>query len=80
MISLIIQGTLFAKRLDEAIAMSTKQTDVFRQLCSTFPRATISKWEAMVTTWNRNPKAPNPYAEPKTGMIPATRANMHPHD
>lgn len=48
--------------------MSEKQTGIFRQLCTTFPPATIRKWEAMVLAWNANPKAPNPYAESKNGM------------
>lgn len=48
--------------------MSLKQTDIFRQLCATFPMVTIRKWEAMVIAWNANPKAPNPYAESKNGV------------
>jgi hypothetical protein len=48
--------------------MSAKQTDVFNKLSATFLPETIEKWEKMVTTWNANPKAPNPYREPKGGM------------
>ena len=44
--------------------MSTKQSEVFQQLSATFSPETVANWEAMVTAWNVNPKAPNPYAEP----------------
>jgi hypothetical protein len=60
-------GTLFMKRLLAAQKMSAIQTDVFNQLSATFSANTIKKWEKMVVTWNANPKAPNPYKEPKSG-------------
>ncbi len=63
-------GKLFSKRLLEASTMSVKQTDVFNQLSTSFHPATVSKWEKMVSTWNANPKAPNPYAEPNGGKLP----------
>jgi hypothetical protein len=46
--------------------MSAKQSEVFQQLSETFSPEAVSNWEAMVTAWNMNPKAPNPYAEPKS--------------
>jgi hypothetical protein len=66
--SLVKLGTFFLKRFKEAFNMSAKQTDVFNKLSATFLPETIEKWEKMVTTWNANPKAPNPYREPKGGM------------
>ena len=45
--------------------MSAIQTDVFDQLSATFPADIIKKWDRMVIAWNDNPKAPNPYKEPK---------------
>jgi hypothetical protein len=48
--------------------MSAKHTDIFNKLSATFLLQTIQKWEEMVTTWNANPKAPNPYWEPKGSM------------
>ena len=60
-------GTLFMKRFHEAHKMSAIQTDVFNQLSATFSTDTVRKWEKMVVTWNANPKAPNPYKEPKSG-------------
>lgn len=48
--------------------MSTKQTDIFNQLSATFSSETINKWEALVVNWNADPKAPNPYQEPKNSM------------
>ncbi|KDR65055.1 hypothetical protein GALMADRAFT_217693 [Galerina marginata CBS 339.88] len=56
--------TLFFKRFNDAYNMSAKQTGVFNQLSTTFPPATIKKWESVITTWEANPKARNPYAEP----------------
>ena len=43
--------------------MSTKQTEVFNQLSATFSTETIKKWESMITTWEANLKAQNPYVE-----------------
>ena len=45
--------------------MSIKQADTFDQLSATFLPETIAKWEAIVENWNADPKAPNPYREPK---------------
>ena len=49
--------------------MSAQQADVFNQFSATFSPAAVKKWEAMVTTWNANPKARNPYQEPRSGKI-----------
>jgi hypothetical protein len=49
--------------------MSVKQTEVFQQLSATFAPETVEKWETMVATWYSNPKAPNPYQEPKSGKL-----------
>ena len=49
--------------------MSAQQADVFEQFLATFTPAVIKKWEAMVTAWNANPKARNPYQEPKSGKL-----------
>ena len=49
--------------------MSAKQTEVFHQLSATFTPETVEKWETMVATWYSNPKAPNPYQEPKSGKL-----------
>ena len=43
--------------------MSMKQTEVFNQISATFSAMTTKKWEAMITTWEANLKAQNPYAE-----------------
>ena len=43
--------------------MSVKQTEVFNQISATFSIVTTEKWESMITTWEANPKARNPYAE-----------------
>ena len=65
---LFVLGILFLKRFKNATKMSEKQTDIFNQLSSTFTTETITKWEAMVDAWNKNPKtAPNPYREPASG-------------
>ena len=45
--------------------MSIKQADTFDQLSATFLPENIAKWEAIVENWNADPKAPNPYREPK---------------
>ena len=48
--------------------MSTRQTEVFKQLSATFTPETVAGWEAMVARWNKNQTAPNLYAEPKGGQ------------
>ena len=35
--------------------------DVFNQILAMFAPETVRKWETMVTAWNGNPRAPNPY-------------------
>jgi hypothetical protein len=60
-------GTLFLKQFKEASQLSAKQTEVFNQFSATFSPATIKKWELMITAWEANPKAPNPYEEPESG-------------
>ena len=60
-------GTLFLKRFNDAYKMSAKQKDVFNQLSATFPSTTVKRWELKITTWEANPKAQNPYAEPEGG-------------
>jgi hypothetical protein len=49
--------------------MSAQQAEVFNQFSATFSATTVKKWEAMVTAWNANPKARNPYQEPRSGKI-----------
>ena len=43
--------------------MNAKKTEVFNQLSAMFSTMTIKKWESMITTWETNPKARNPYTE-----------------
>ena len=64
-----ILGPLFLKRFKEAVKMSVQQSDIFEQFSATFSPAVVNKWEAMVTAWNVNPKAPNPYQERQSGEI-----------
>ena len=64
-----ILGPLFLKRFKEAVKMSVQQSDIFDQFSATFSPAVVTKWEAMVTAWNANPKAPNPYHERQSGEI-----------
>jgi hypothetical protein len=66
--SLGISGTLFLKHFKEVFNMSMKHTDIFNKLSATFSPESVKKWEEMFTTWNVNPKALNPYREPKGGM------------
>jgi hypothetical protein len=49
--------------------MSERQTDLFTQFSATFSAETVNKWEKMVTAWDANSKAPNPYQEPENGMF-----------
>ena len=64
-----ILGSLFLKRFKEAIKMSIHQAEVFDRFSATFSPAAIKKWEAMVTAWNANANAPNPYQEPQSGQL-----------
>lgn len=67
MLSDVLTGTLFLKRFKDAFMMSAKQTEIFNQLSATFSPEIIKKWEVMVTKWEANPQAPNPYTEPECG-------------
>jgi hypothetical protein len=59
---------LFLKRFKNAMKMSEKQSEIFNQLSGTFTSETITRWEALVVAWNKDPKnAPNPYREPPSG-------------
>ena len=64
-----ILGSLFLKRFKEAVKMSIHQADVFDRFSATFSPSTVKKWEAVVTAWNANASAPNPYQEPQSGEI-----------
>ena len=64
-----ILGSLFLKRFKEAVKMSIHQAEVFDRFSATFSPAAIKKWEAMVTAWNTNANAPNPYQEPQSGQL-----------
>ena len=64
------------KRFPEAHKMSAIQIDVFNQLSATFSVDIVKKWEKMVVTWNANPKAPNPYKEPKSSKKPCRYAQF----
>jgi DNA-binding transcriptional regulator YiaG len=46
--------------------MKKRQEEVFSQLSATFPAEVLQTWRAMVEAWEKNPKAPNPYAEPRS--------------
>jgi hypothetical protein len=59
--------TLFAKRLKEAVPMRSKHQDLFAKFSATFKPETVSVWEEMVTTWERDNTQPNPYEEPVNG-------------
>lgn len=67
--SLGMLGTLLLKRFKDAFDMSAKHTAVFNKLSATFSPETVKKWEEMVTAWNANHKAPNPYRELECGML-----------
>ena len=58
---------LTLKHFKDAFMMSAKQTEIFNQLSAMFSPEIIKKWEAMVTKWEANPQAPNPYTEPESG-------------
>jgi hypothetical protein len=62
-------GSLFLKRFQDACKMSVLQSDIFDQLSATFPPQTIQKWENMLLRWKSYPNAPNPYKEPRCGML-----------
>jgi len=62
-------GTTLRKRFNEAAEMSVKQTELFNQLSAMFSPETVNKWEEKVAKWNMNPKAPNPYQEPKSRKL-----------
>ena len=47
--------------------MSVMQSEVYNQFSATFSPPVIKKWEDMIATWEANPSAPNPYAEPENG-------------
>lgn len=45
--------------------MAKRQEEIASKISKTFSDATIKKWDDMVKRWNRDKKAPNPYAEPQ---------------
>ncbi|KIJ96214.1 hypothetical protein K443DRAFT_134179 [Laccaria amethystina LaAM-08-1] len=57
--------TLFAKRFQEAVLMSKKQTEVSDKFSEMFPSKVVNKWIKMVENWEGNPKAVNLYNEPE---------------
>lgn len=51
--------------------MAKIQRERHQELDLTFPRDVVQKWEKMVTDWNANPQAPNPYVEPIISEFPS---------
>lgn len=49
--------------------MRSKHRELFSKFSATFKPETLTKWEAMVQTWEANPQSkPNPFEEPINGM------------
>ncbi|PPR06996.1 hypothetical protein CVT24_011092 [Panaeolus cyanescens] len=59
--------THFLRRLKEAIKMQKTQEAVYSQLTATTRPSLVKKWSAMISKWESDPAAPNPYEEPKCG-------------
>lgn len=60
-------GIYLLAQLKMAITMSKMQQERHEELDSTFPSSVVQKWEEMVSNWNADPMAPNPYVEPVIG-------------
>ncbi|KDR65963.1 hypothetical protein GALMADRAFT_232763 [Galerina marginata CBS 339.88] len=61
--------TLFSKRFQEAVLMSTRHTEIFEKFSATFPPQTVARWTRMVERWEADPKASNPYDEPEEATM-----------
>ncbi|KAM6489975.1 hypothetical protein JOM56_014554 [Amanita muscaria] len=57
------------KKFKEAARMKIKHADIHQQFSGTFAPSTIKKWLAMVSDWEADPAAPNPYEEPVSDSI-----------
>ncbi|KAH7904723.1 hypothetical protein BJ138DRAFT_1138468 [Hygrophoropsis aurantiaca] len=54
-----------------ALEMQVKHQRLFEKLTATFDAELIVKWEALVTDWENNPRAPNPFEEKQSGATMA---------
>ena len=59
----MLLGVYLLAQLKTAIAMSKTHRERHDELNSTFPSSVVQKWEKLVSDWNANPSAPNPYVE-----------------
>ena len=62
--SLFSQGSHLATQLGIAVQMAQEQHNRHKEFTATFPADTIRKWSGMVTAWNQDSRATNPYMEP----------------
>lgn len=62
-------GDSFLKQMKKAVDMRTKQRDAFDKFNATFTEETVEKWDKMVSAWDADIKAPNPYNEPAAGKF-----------
>jgi hypothetical protein len=47
--------------------MAKRQQENHEELDATFPRDVVQKWETMISDWNADHSAPDPYVEPVVG-------------
>lgn len=59
--------------MKKAVKMSANQRAAFNKFNETFTEETVEKWDKMVSTWDADIQAPNPYEEPAAGMLICNR-------
>jgi hypothetical protein len=64
---LFCSGTSLATQLRKATRMAREHKCRHAEFTTTFPAHTMQEWQDMVTAWNNDPQAPNPYTEPVIG-------------
>jgi len=67
-ICLFFLGTLFKKRIADAIKMQAKHEEIFEKFSARFDETLIEKWKKIVEAWEADPSKPNPYKEKITCM------------
>ena len=58
-----ITGSLFAKRLEDAVQMRKTHTEAFKEFSSLFPDKAVEEWTHAVSEWESNRNTENPFAE-----------------
>lgn len=71
MLTLLLTGSFYPTKLDDAIEMCAAHQEAFEKFDNTIPKSVSDEWGDMVAAWDADSTQPNPYVEPDQGTTTA---------